>query len=223
MVYGNFEVLEKENTSGKFYRLIMKNKKIFQETVFDNVVCSYLHWKCFLACALSLWCIIYGIRIFLIKGMRVIFIMCHYLTTEIRHVCRINYQSLFDLYLWVVLGHITTVVQNRSRQKGKIQSNKQQILQTRVITYMEPESSHHCVNVNRPPHDDVTKMETCFALLVLCEGYLRWIPLTKASNAELWCFLLCAPDQLTEQTVKKQWFETPWGSLCRHCNAFGWP
>ena len=29
----------------------------------------------------------------------------------------------------------------------------------------------------------------------------RWIPLTKASNAELWCFLWSAPEQTAEQTV----------------------
>ena len=28
----------------------------------------------------------------------------------------------------------------------------------------------------------------------------RWIPFTKASNAGLWCFLKCAPEQMAEQT-----------------------
>ena len=31
-------------------------------------------------------------------------------------------------------------------------------------------------------------------------GHL-WIPLAKASNAEVWCFLWCAPEQTAEQTV----------------------
>ena len=31
----------------------------------------------------------------------------------------------------------------------------------------------------------------------------RWIPLTKASDAELWCFLWLAPEQTVEQTVEK--------------------
>ena len=30
----------------------------------------------------------------------------------------------------------------------------------------------------------------------------RWIPLTKASDAELWWFLLSAPEQTAEQTVE---------------------
>ena len=29
----------------------------------------------------------------------------------------------------------------------------------------------------------------------------RWIPLTKASDAELWCFLWSAPEQTAEQTI----------------------
>ena len=30
----------------------------------------------------------------------------------------------------------------------------------------------------------------------------RWIPLTKASNAKLWCFLWSVPEQTVEQTIK---------------------
>ena len=30
----------------------------------------------------------------------------------------------------------------------------------------------------------------------------RWIPLTKASDAKLWCFLRSAPEQMVEQTTK---------------------
>ena len=35
----------------------------------------------------------------------------------------------------------------------------------------------------------------------------RWIPLTKASDAELWCFLWSAPDRLSKQS-RGWWFET---------------
>ena len=48
-------------------------------------------------------------------------------------------------------------------------------------------------------------METFSALLALCEGEFtghRWIPLTKASDAELWCFLWSTPQQTVEQTIK---------------------
>ena len=30
----------------------------------------------------------------------------------------------------------------------------------------------------------------------------RWIPLTKASDVELWCFLWSAPEQTVEQTIE---------------------
>ena len=44
-------------------------------------------------------------------------------------------------------------------------------------------------------------------------GIHRWIPLTKASDVELWCFLWCAPEQTAEQTVGRDA-----GDL-RHLNA----
>ena len=49
----------------------------------------------------------------------------------------------------------------------------------------------------------------------------RWIPFTKASDSELWCFLSCA---LNKRLCKKSsgwWFETPSRSLWRHCNEYG--
>ena len=62
------------------------------------------------------------------------------------------------------------------------------------------------------------QMETFSALLALCAGnspvtgVFPWIPLTKASDAELWCFLWSVIEQTAEQT-----FETRWRSLWRHC------
>ena len=45
--------------------------------------------------------------------------------------------------------------------------------------------------------------------------FVRGIPRTKASDAELWCFL---------KQSRGWWFETPSGSLLRHCNeSFCWP
>ena len=50
-------------------------------------------------------------------------------------------------------------------------------------------------------------METFSALLALCAGNSpvtgeKKIPLTKASDAELWCFLWSAPEQTAEQTLE---------------------
>ena len=46
----------------------------------------------------------------------------------------------------------------------------------------------HLKDQGKSHHDDVIKWKHFFALLALCN---RWIPLTKASNAEIWCFLWC--------------------------------
>ena len=47
----------------------------------------------------------------------------------------------------------------------------------------------------------------------------RWIPRTKASDAELWCFLWSAPERLSKQS-RGWWFETQSCSLCRHCSSY---
>ena len=46
----------------------------------------------------------------------------------------------------------------------------------------------------------------------------RWIPLTKNSDVELWCFIWSATEQRLSKQAKRWWFETPSGSLWRHCN-----
>ena len=48
----------------------------------------------------------------------------------------------------------------------------------------------------------------------------RWIPRTKASDAELWCFFSIGA--LNKRLSKQSWgwwFETPTLSLWRHCNG----
>ena len=45
----------------------------------------------------------------------------------------------------------------------------------------------------------------------------RWIPRTKASDAELWCFLWSAP-WINAWANKGWWFEPPSRSLWCHCN-----
>ena len=46
----------------------------------------------------------------------------------------------------------------------------------------------------------------------------RWIPLTKASDTELWCFFeVCLNKRLSKQS-RRRWFETPSCSLWRHCS-----
>ena len=50
----------------------------------------------------------------------------------------------------------------------------------------------------------------------------RWIPLTKASDAELWCFIYSAPKQRLSKQSRRRWFGTPSHSLWRHCNGHWW-
>ena len=47
----------------------------------------------------------------------------------------------------------------------------------------------------------------------------RWIPLNKASDAELWCFLWSAPEHTLEQNSRRQWFKTPSCSWWRQCDT----
>ena len=48
-----------------------------------------------------------------------------------------------------------------------------------------------------------------------CTGH-RWIPLTRACDAALWCFLWFAPEHTVEWFG--WWFETPSCPLWSHCN-----
>ena len=50
----------------------------------------------------------------------------------------------------------------------------------------------------------------------------RWIPFTKASDAELWCFLWSAPKQRLSKQSRRRWFETQSRSLWRHRNCQTW-
>ena len=47
----------------------------------------------------------------------------------------------------------------------------------------------------------------------------RWIPCTKASDAELWCFFDLRPKKLLSKQSWGWWFETPSHPLWRHRNA----
>ena len=50
----------------------------------------------------------------------------------------------------------------------------------------------------------------------------RWVPRTKASDAEPWCFLWSVDLRLNKRLDKQSWgwwFETPSHPLWRHCNV----
>ena len=55
------------------------------------------------------------------------------------------------------------------------------------------------INISRiPPHGDVIKWKYFTGPLCVEFTGSRWIPLTKASDAELWCFLWSASEQTVE-------------------------
>ena len=66
------------------------------------------------------------------------------------------------------------------------------------------------------PHDDVIKWKLFSVTGPLCGEFTghRWIPLTKASDAKLGCFLSFAQNKQSWDW----WFETPSCWLWRHCN-----
>ena len=49
----------------------------------------------------------------------------------------------------------------------------------------------------------------------------RWIPHTKASDAELWCFLWSVREWKPSKQSWGWWFDTPSRSLWCHCNEIG--
>ena len=46
----------------------------------------------------------------------------------------------------------------------------------------------------------------------------RWIPLTRASDAELWCWSALEQNKRSSKSLRRRWFETPLPSLWRHSN-----
>ena len=68
-------------------------------------------------------------------------------------------------------------------------------------------------------HDAVIRWKHFPRCWPFVKGIHMWIPLTKASDAELWCFLWSAPEQkrLSKHSTCR-WFEAPSRSLWRHCN-----
>ena len=50
----------------------------------------------------------------------------------------------------------------------------------------------------------------------------RWIPLTKASDVEFWCFLWSAPNKCLSKQSWGWWFGTPLCHSWRHCDDFIW-
>ena len=76
------------------------------------------------------------------------------------------------------------------------------------------------------PCQDVFMMTSSNGSIFRVTGHLcgeftghRWIPHTKASDAELWCFLWSARDKRLSKQSWVWWLETLSRPLWRHCNV----
>ena len=70
-------------------------------------------------------------------------------------------------------------------------------------------------------HDDIIKLKHFPRYWPFVRGIHWWIPLTKASCVELWCFLWSAPKQTAEQTIETLviWDAIALIIIGRQCNA----
>ena len=71
-------------------------------------------------------------------------------------------------------------------------------------------------------HDDVIKwmFSMSLALCVEFNGH-REVPVTKASDSELWCFLDLHMNKLLSKTIERRWVETSSCSLWCRCHIMG--
>ena len=70
----------------------------------------------------------------------------------------------------------------------------------------------HCFSAFHPLKYAHVSLLVCFVMMTSSNGNIfrvtghlcgdRWIPLTKPSDAQLWCFLWSAPQQTVEQTME---------------------
>ena len=75
-------------------------------------------------------------------------------------------------------------------------------------------------SVSSYDHDDVIKWKHFPRYWTLFGEFIgqRWIPRTKASDAELWCFFYLRLNKWFSKQSRGWWFETPPRPLWRHCN-----
>ena len=69
-------------------------------------------------------------------------------------------------------------------------------------------------------HDNVIKWDIFRVTGPLCEEFAGhwWIPTTKDSDAEQWCFWICALNKWLSKQSWGWWFEAPSRSLAHHYN-----
>ena len=99
-------------------------------------------------------------------------------------------------WIWKYITHLSSWVQSNNPCLGHPE--------TGCNTFMMTSSNGNIFRVTGP----------------LCRKFTghRGIPLTKASDAELWYFLWSAPEQRLSKQSRRRRFETSSRSIWRHCN-----
>ena len=139
----------------------------------------------------SLWCHFNGFLVSYLPSVQVL-AWCHHVTSHYLNQCWSRSQSQM-----ASLGHngfralsiviafsnipIKALARTLFRQKDR---------ETDMRMDMYAETSVLTAN---PTHDDVIKWKHFPRYWPFVRGIHRWIPLTKASDAHLWCFLWSAP------------------------------
>ena len=90
------------------------------------------------------------------------------------------------------------------------------------IPILGPYHYHHIYTCKSSKHDDVIKCKHCPRYWPFVWGIHRslWIPHTKASDAELWCFFYLRLNKRWGKQWWGWWFETLSRPLWRHRNEY---
>ena len=109
----------------------------------------------------------------------IVLVMCIYICM---YVCMFIYIYIHHIYIFSVCYQINNTQSLERRPSWRTRSYLS------YMTTVRPWWRH--------------QLETFPRYWPFVRGIHRWIPLTKASDAEVWCFLWSAPEQTVEQTIE---------------------
>ena len=137
------------------------------------------------------------------------------------------------LVIWDSVAPIITVMEHKHRSTNTINRSRMKLRNACLRNYSPNKLNEFRRNIlswidshnierffvwdkNTLSHDDVMKWKHFPRYWSFVRGIHQWIPCTKASDAELWCFL-----RLNKRLSKESWgwwFEMPSRPLWRHRN-----
>ena len=121
-----------------------------------------------------------------------------YLTTLIRRITRfVDVEYATDVKVVLIgIGWDVSVI-----QRSRWATGWDAVLRNGGVYFREKEDIERSPDHLKGQHYDVIKWKRFpryWPFARESTGH-QWIPLTKASSAELWCFLRCAPQQMVEK------------------------